>query len=163
MSKNIKGNHKHLTLSDRIFIEQSLNDHMKFNAIAMVLEKDPSTISKEVVRSMDIKPIPHYKGNDCKFFDTCFESKLCASCCVELCKLCSQTTADGCVPIMNLQDVRELIRLHMSAMDVLILLTVDTPNNTTVLQKPSRNMSTSCLNPEKESTWNRKNFKNSMT
>ena len=73
------------------------------------------------------------------------------------------TTADGCVPIMNLQDVRELIRLHMSAMDVLILLTVDTPNNTTVLQKPSRNMSTSCLNPEKESTWNRKNFKNSMT
>ena len=74
-----------------------------------------------------------------------------------------QTTADGCVPIMNLQDDRELIRLHMSAMDVLILLTVDTPNNTTVLQKPSRNMSTSCLNPEKESTWNRKNFKNSMT
>ena len=93
MSKNIKGNHKHLTLSDRIFIEQSLNDHMKFNAIAMVLEKDPSTISKEVVRSMDIKPIPHYKGNDCKFFDTCFESKLCASCCVELCKLCS---SDDC-------------------------------------------------------------------
>ena len=54
MSKNIKGNHKHLTLSDRIFIEQSLNDHMKFNAIAKALEKDPSTISKEVVRSMDI-------------------------------------------------------------------------------------------------------------
>jgi hypothetical protein len=89
MSKNIKGNHKHLTLSDRIFIEQSLNDHMKFNAIAKALEKDPSTISKEVIRSMDIKPIPHYKGNDYKFFDTCFESKLCASCCAELCKFCN--------------------------------------------------------------------------
>ena len=62
---------------------------MKFNAIAKALEKDPSTISKEVIRSMDIKPIPHYKGNDYKFFDTCFESKLCASCCAELCKFCN--------------------------------------------------------------------------
>lgn len=42
---------------------------MKFNAIAKVLEKDPSTMSKEVVRSMAIKPLPHYKGNDCKFFN----------------------------------------------------------------------------------------------
>lgn len=31
----------------------------------------------------------HYKGNVCNFFDTCFESKLYASCCVELCKLCT--------------------------------------------------------------------------
>ncbi|NLE26070.1 MAG: IS30 family transposase [Clostridiaceae bacterium] len=89
MSKNIKGNHKHLTLSERIYIEQALNDHRTFKSIAFSLGKDPSTISKEVIRSMEEKPILHYKGNDCKFFDSCTSSKLCASCCFEFCKYCN--------------------------------------------------------------------------
>ena len=74
-----------------------------------------------------------------------------------------QMTDGGCVLIMNPHGVRELTPLHMSATDVLILLTVDIPNNTTVPPKPSRNMNRHCPNPERESTWNRKNFKNSMT
>ena len=89
MSKNYKGNHKHLTLSDRIFIEQSLNQHMKFNAIAKELGKDPSTISKEIKRSMEHKPTKHYKGNDCRHFDSCTCSKLCESRCLEFCKYCN--------------------------------------------------------------------------
>ena len=48
MSKFIPGNQKHLTLEDRIFIENSLNQRRSFKDIAKYLCKDPTTISKEV-------------------------------------------------------------------------------------------------------------------
>ena len=48
MSKIIPGNHKHLTLNDRLFIEQSLDEGKSFREIARYLCKDPSTISDEV-------------------------------------------------------------------------------------------------------------------
>jgi len=43
-----KGNRKHLTLSDRIRIEQGLGLGETFRKIAIATQKDPSTISKEV-------------------------------------------------------------------------------------------------------------------
>ena len=48
MSKYIPGNHKHLTVEDRLYIENSLNAGTSFKDIARYLCKDPSTISKEV-------------------------------------------------------------------------------------------------------------------
>lgn len=48
MSKYIPGNQKHLTLEDRIYIENSLNRGCSFKDIAKFLCKDPTTISKEV-------------------------------------------------------------------------------------------------------------------
>ncbi len=45
-----KGNQKHLDLSARIIIEQHLNNGDSFRSIAIELNKDPSTISKEVRR-----------------------------------------------------------------------------------------------------------------
>ena len=48
MSDMIPGNHKHLTLNDRQYIAESLNEGLSFKMIAKVLCKDPSTISKEV-------------------------------------------------------------------------------------------------------------------
>ena len=48
MSKYIPGNQKHLTLEDRIYIENSLNKGSTFKDIAKYLCKDPTTISKEV-------------------------------------------------------------------------------------------------------------------
>lgn len=89
MNKKLSGSHKHLTLSDRIFIEKSLNEHKRFKEIAHSLCKDPSTISKEIIRFMDEKPSPHYKGNDCRYFTSCTSSKLCSSCCAEFCKYCN--------------------------------------------------------------------------
>ena len=53
MSKSVRGNHSHLTLSDRIFIEQELGQGASFYSIAQVLHKDPTTISKEVKRSRE--------------------------------------------------------------------------------------------------------------
>lgn len=45
-----KGDQKHLDLSARIRIEKGLNDGVSFRSIAEELNKDPSTISKEVRR-----------------------------------------------------------------------------------------------------------------
>ena len=41
-------NQKHLTLSNRTYIEQELLQKSTFSSIGEVLHKDPSTISKEV-------------------------------------------------------------------------------------------------------------------
>ena len=43
MSRLIPGNQKHLTLEDRIFIENSLNEGRSFKEISRYLCKDPST------------------------------------------------------------------------------------------------------------------------
>ena len=48
MSRKIKGNGKHLTYSDRVYIEQELIQYSSFRSIAETLGKDPSTISKEI-------------------------------------------------------------------------------------------------------------------
>lgn len=51
MSSLIPGNHKHLSLDDRSYIEQALNDGKSFRAISKYLCKDPSTISDEVFKN----------------------------------------------------------------------------------------------------------------
>ena len=48
MSKYIPGNQKHLTLEDRIYIENELNRGTTFKDIAKFLCKGPTTISKEL-------------------------------------------------------------------------------------------------------------------
>ncbi len=50
MSNIIPGNQKHLTLNDRLYIQQSLDQGVSFRDIARFLCKDPTTISKEVRR-----------------------------------------------------------------------------------------------------------------
>ena len=47
MKTNNKKN-KHMTLDDRIEIQECLNKGMTFKAIAMRICKDPTTVSKEV-------------------------------------------------------------------------------------------------------------------
>ena len=39
---------KHLTLSDRIVIERGINNELTFATIARILERSPSSISREV-------------------------------------------------------------------------------------------------------------------
>ena len=103
-----KGNQKHIDLSGRIRIEQGLNNGESFRTIARVLNKDPSTISKEVRRHSVIKerkpdafaPIPcanNYdaskpKANVCKILHGCGDNECthkCVNCrkarCSEIC------------------------------------------------------------------------------
>lgn len=51
----MKDNQKHLTLSDRIIIEQGLNKGITFTAIAAQVVKDPTTISKEIRKHRTLK------------------------------------------------------------------------------------------------------------
>ena len=48
MSKLIPGNHKYLTLNERLYIEHSFNEGSSLKDIARFLCKDPTTISKEI-------------------------------------------------------------------------------------------------------------------
>lgn len=63
---------KHLTLSNRIYIEQELLQKSSFSSIAKVLHKDPTTIAKEVKRYSKNTPGKHsYKCNLCKLYKEC--------------------------------------------------------------------------------------------
>lgn len=87
MSKEIH-TQKHLTLSDRIFIEQSLADHCSFKDIASVLKKDPSTISKEVRKHRTLKEGSHYGlKNNCALLSSCQSARICVGkLCNDLCR-----------------------------------------------------------------------------
>ncbi len=93
-------NQKHLTLSDRIYIEQELFQGSTFKAIAAALNKDPTTIAKEIKkrrRSIHEK----YTGNNCircRYYDDCTVrggDPVISECprsdkCRSLCKRCSR-------------------------------------------------------------------------
>ena len=65
-------NQKHLTLSNRTYIEQELLQKSTFSSIGKVLHKDPSTISKEVKRYSKTVPAKYsYKCNLCKHYKDC--------------------------------------------------------------------------------------------
>ena len=65
-------NQKHLTLSNRTYIEQELLQKTSFSSIAKVLHKDPTTIAKEVKRySKDTPSKYSYKCNLCKLYQEC--------------------------------------------------------------------------------------------
>ena len=103
MSKYIPGNQKHLTLEDRIYIENSLNRGFTFKDIAKYLCKDPTTISKEVKahRLSDW----YHKGSfynaknfcihryHCKKTNACEKILLCGIKCTS-CPTCNQTCHD---------------------------------------------------------------------
>lgn len=63
---------KHLTLSDRTYIEQELLQKSSFSSIAKVLHKDPSTIAKEVKRHRkESSTNPRYVCHLCKLYKEC--------------------------------------------------------------------------------------------
>ena len=59
-------NQKHLTLEDRNYIEQALNQNMTFKEIGKFLSKDPTTISKEIKKHRTRKEASKFiNGNIC--------------------------------------------------------------------------------------------------
>lgn len=89
---------KHLTLSDRSYIEQELLQGSSFKAIGSVLHKDPTTISKEIRRyaknlpaqrcSRHCHTCKHYKSCDIRGSDTVIHCS--RSNCNRKCRLCWQ-------------------------------------------------------------------------
>lgn len=103
MSKYIPGNQKHLTLEDRVYIENELAKGTSFKNIAAFLCKDPTTISKEV-RAHRLSDWYHkgtfYNARNfcthryhCKKTNVCGKILLCGIKCTS-CPTCNQTCRD---------------------------------------------------------------------
>ena len=100
MSNLIPGNGKHLTLDNRKYIEQALNDGSSFKDIARYLCKDPTTISKEVKlhRSLNTWNRGSFNNpyNFCTKRFTCMKTNVCDKLIIcdnqcRNCHLCNQT------------------------------------------------------------------------
>jgi len=80
---------KHLTLSDRHYIEDALNEEYSLVEIAKVLGKDPTSISKEIRRnkvvSGKIKSVNHL---NCDNRRNCMRINICKAACNKPCKKC---------------------------------------------------------------------------
>ena len=83
---------KHLSLAERVVIQKALDDRISFKGIARMLDKDCSTISKEVRNHIDIRKIgcSRYGYNSCKNRFSCRIQNLCNSpdCKIRYCKAC---------------------------------------------------------------------------
>lgn len=92
-------NQKHLTLEDRSIIASMLKDKATFKEIANILDKDPSTISKEIRSHLVFRRVGgvHINYNACVNRYTCTKKHLCTPCHSErkynLCKRCSMCNA----------------------------------------------------------------------
>lgn len=71
--------HKHLTLDDRIRIQQGLEARESFKSISRELGKDPTTISKEVKGHIQFKRSSCYGKpfNNCSLRRNCSYKNLC--------------------------------------------------------------------------------------
>lgn len=99
---------KHLNLNDRIYIEKSLDINKSFNEISKALDKDSTTISKEIRKNLTLKNSGAYgkRFNNCAnrfsceftaICDDCYQSpgKLCKNC-PSCRKICSHFKEDIC-------------------------------------------------------------------
>ena len=89
---NKKKNQRHLTLTDRTFIEQELVRGSSFTAIGDALGKDPSTISKEIkLHSLEQPPTNNAdKCRNCMNYADCTLQHICGhKSCYRKCKQCN--------------------------------------------------------------------------
>lgn len=103
MSKLIPGNHKHLTIEDRRYIEQSLDESKSFREISKYLCKDPSTISDEVFKNRVANTWNKASFNNphnfcvhrfrCKKVNACRKLIICDTKC-RSCSICNLVCAD---------------------------------------------------------------------
>ena len=90
---------KHLTLQDRSVIQSMLENKYNFSQIANTLDKDPTTISKEVKAHTIIKNVgaAHTTYNACEHRFTCTKSHICIECVslrkYTLCRRCNMCNA----------------------------------------------------------------------
>ena len=158
MSKYIPGNQKHLTLEDRIYIENELNKGTSFKDIARFLCKDPTTISKEV-RTHRLSDWYH-KGSfynaknfcihryHCKKTNACGKLILCGVKCAS-CPTCNQTCKDfekerseaGLTELlmsaMAVQRKSATVRLHTNTVTMRALLTENTVKSSGIPEQVS--------------------------
>ena len=105
MAVQCKGNQTHLSLSDRIYIEQGLERRLSFKDIAAFIQKDPTTISKEIRRHRCIKAQDRRTAlctlrNSCTKMHMCKDrycNRHCGKCTLRRCQYdCTEYQAPRC-------------------------------------------------------------------
>lgn len=103
-------NKKHLTLEDRNYIEQALNQNITFKEIGKLLSKDPTTISKEIKKHRRRKEPNKFNssGNICNKRFSCRRRHVCGKNCKWICfkcpkcnKYCSEFEEDICISLKS--------------------------------------------------------------
>jgi len=107
MSKEIRGNQRHLTLENRIYIEKGLDNGMAFKEIAKYLCKDPTTISKEVKKHRQLTERNSFNSpNQCAYRRNCHLMNVCkrpipckkeCRCCVACNNRCDNFVLEKCI------------------------------------------------------------------
>lgn len=108
-----KGNQKHLTLSDRINIEKGLNNSDSFAAIARLVHKDPTTISKEVRKHSKVKEYKGYANIPCEAnkdkHSPCMIKHICGDQdCDKVCRMCRKYRCSDVCEVYQPQQCRNL-------------------------------------------------------
>lgn len=85
-------NNKHLSLNDRIIIEKSLDRHLTFTAISLLIDKDSSTISKEIRKHICCLKYGSFGRpfNSCALRNSCQKKFICerSDCNKKYCRYC---------------------------------------------------------------------------
>lgn len=84
-----KNKGKHLTIDDRTYIEEALDMDYPLKTIAEHLEKDPTTVSKEIKRNRIHKPNKMEFNGGCNNKKKCSIKHLCNRTCKVFCKRCT--------------------------------------------------------------------------
>lgn len=84
----------HLSYSERVFIERSIATDKTFATIARVLDRSPSTISREVLKHrVFVNKEPPDSSRECVSFHSCIKHRLCEDqpkySCLDRCKMCA--------------------------------------------------------------------------
>lgn len=90
MSKKESWKGKHLQIEERLIIEYGLDQNYTLKELAEKIQKDPTTISKEIKRNRFIK-LAKAKANDlqsCEHHKNCTKTNLCNNSCNKKCKKC---------------------------------------------------------------------------
>lgn len=90
MKNETKYNQKHLSLSDRNIIEQGLNENLSLKEIALKIDKDPTTISKEIKKHRIKKEANTFNDNNkCSKKAFCEKKDICNISCRKKCSRCT--------------------------------------------------------------------------
>jgi IS30 family transposase len=83
-------NQKHLTIEEREYIEQALNQNITFKEMGKYLGKDPTTIAKEVKKHRIRKhgQSVHAGFNHCSLRFSCHKKQICGRNCKRECRHC---------------------------------------------------------------------------
>lgn len=98
--KNIMSKNKHLTLQERLTIESELWRNSSFKKIGIILNKDCTSISKEVRKHITIKETGSKAKsiNNCIYRDNCNKKGICQNYCIQsqnrFCKYCKKCNSN---------------------------------------------------------------------